>query len=238
MYSRRVLAFRHVPFEGAGLIVPALGRRGFTLEYADLYVDGASMPDTSAFSGLIFLGGPMSVNDPLPWIEWELAAIREAIERRQPVLGICLGSQLIAKAVGARVYANAVKEIGWFDLYFTAAAGTDPLFAGLRTETVFHWHGETFDLPHQSVLLASSEKCVNQAFRMGDRTYGLQFHLEVTPAMIADWCLQDENCGDVKELDAPLDPGRDAVRLRDLSDSIFGRWCELLKAVQSGGAAG
>src|SRR5437763_471322 len=122
MNPRRVLAFRHVPFEGAGLIVPALERRGFALDYADLYVDGAQMPDAAAFSGIIFLGGPMSVNDPLPWIEWELAAIRDAMERGQPVLGICLGSQLIAKAMGARVYANAVKEIGWFDLHFTTAA--------------------------------------------------------------------------------------------------------------------
>jgi len=103
---------------------------------------------------------------------------------------------------------------------------------------VFHWHGDTFDLPHQSVLLASSERCVDQAFRMGARTYGLQFHLEVTPAMIADWCTQDENCGDMRELDAPLDPGRDAERLRGLADSIFGRWCELLIAVQCGEIAG
>jgi GMP synthase-like glutamine amidotransferase len=237
MNPRRVLAFRHVPFEGAGLIVPALERRGFALEYADLYAEGAQMPATAAYAGLIFLGGPMSVNDPLPWIEWELAAIRDAMERGQPVLGICLGSQLIAKAAGARVYPNAVKEIGWFILHFTGAARTDLLFAGLQTETTFHWHGETFDLPHQSVLLASSEKCVNQAFRIGARTYGLQFHLEVTPAMIADWCTQDENCGDVRELDAPIDPHRDAVRLRDLADSVFGRWCELLKPAQCGAIA-
>jgi GMP synthase (glutamine-hydrolysing) len=224
----RVLAFRHIPFEGAGLIGPALEARGISLEHADLYQPGAALPDAARFDGLIFMGGPMSVNDPLPYLQWEMEAIVQAMERHQPVLGICLGSQLIARAMGARVYPNRDKEIGWFDIHLTEAARRDPIFAGLpRTSTVFHWHGETFDLPPGATLLASSERCRNQAFRAGYCTYGMQFHLEVTPDMIADWCMQDANAGDVKELDGPLDTQCNSTLLEELAESVFGRWADL-----------
>lgn len=222
----RVLAFRHVPFEGAGRIETVLASRGITLEYADLY-RGAPLPDTSGAAALIFLGGPMSVNDDLPYLRREMDLIAEAAGRNQPVLGVCLGAQLIARASGARVYRNPRKEIGWFDIRLTAAGAADPLFAGFReTETVFHWHGETFDLPAGAAWLARSERCLHQAFRLGDSIYGLQFHLEATPAMIADWCLEDENCGDVRELDSPLDPVRNEDRLTALSDLVFGNWLQ------------
>ncbi|HYW43228.1 MAG TPA: type 1 glutamine amidotransferase [Bryobacteraceae bacterium] len=225
----RVLAFRHVPFEGAGRIETVLASRGISLEYVDLCRPGAPPPDASTADALIFLGGPMSVNDPLPHLRREMDLIVEAAGRNQPVLGVCLGAQLIAKACGARVYRNPLKEIGWFDILLTEAGAADPLFAGVReTETVFHWHGETFDLPAGAAWLARSERCRHQAFRIGDSIYGLQFHLEVNPAMIADWCLQDENCGDVRELDAPLDPAPNQDRLEALSGLVFGRWCDLL----------
>ena len=238
MGGPKVLAFRHVPFEGAGRIADALDARGIALDYADLYAAGATPPDLRPYSGLIFLGGPMSVNDPLPYLEWERRAIREAIGRAQPVLGICLGSQLIAKALGARVYRNAQKEIGWFDLHLTPQAQDDPLFAGLPVvHTVFHWHGETFDLPLGAVLLASSERCRNQAFRVGDRTYGLQYHLEVTPAMIGCWCAEDVNSGDVRELDVPIDPQHHREVLAALSEKVFTCWCDLLTTAHSGAVA-
>lgn len=224
-----VLAFRHVPFEGLGLIGPALGERGITIEYADLYRDGASLPDISRAAGLIFLGGPMSVNDDLPYLRREMDFVTRAVARRQPVLGVCLGAQLIARALGAPVYRNPVKEVGWFDIHPTETAAADPLFAALnQTETVFHWHSETFDLPPDATLLAYSGACRNQAFRLGAAVYGMQFHLEITPEMIADWCTQDANCGDVRELDAPLDPHRHAPRLAALSRSVFGSWSRLL----------
>ena len=179
---------------------------------------------------LIFLGGPMSVNDGLPFLERELEVVRQALDRGQPVLGICLGSQLIARALGASVYRNPVKEIGWFEIRLTEAGARDALFGCMNgTERVFHWHGETFDLPRGATLLASSEACRNQAFRWGSNVYGLQFHLEVTPAMIADWCVQDENCGDVRELDTPIDPGYNAERLTELSRRVFGSWCDSLR---------
>jgi GMP synthase-like glutamine amidotransferase len=218
----RVFAFRHVPFEDLGLIRASLEERGISIEYADLFRPGAPVPDITQAAGLIFMGGPMSANDDLPWLRQELQLISRAVDRRQPVLGVCLGAQLIAKALGSRVYRNAVKEIGWFDIHLTEAGARDALFAGIGpVETVFHWHGETFDLPPGAEWLAYSEACRNQAFRAGANTYGLQFHLEVTPAMIEDWCARDANRGDV-------DPRRNAARLAALSSIVFGRWCDLL----------
>lgn len=226
----RVAAFRHVPFEGLGLIQPALEDRGISIEFADLYREGAAMPDVGSAAGLIFMGGPMSANDDLGYLRQEIACIRQAVGRGQPVLGVCLGSQLLAKALGAGVYKNSAKEIGWFDVQLTDAGRQDALLSGLDSpETVFHWHGETFDLPDGATWLAYSERCRHQAFRVGSNTYGLQFHLEVTPEMIADWCRQDENCGDVRELESPLDPQYNQQRLAALSRLVFGRWCALLK---------
>ena len=224
----RVLAFRHVLFEGLGLIEPALQLRHIEVDYADLYQSGATMPDIGRYDALIFMGGPMSVNDDLPFLRQEMAFIRRAIARRQPILGMCLGSQLIACAIGATVRRNSAKEIGWYPLQFTPATAGDRLFDGLSQETIFHWHGETFDLPPGAELLASSDLCRNQAFRAGEQVYGLQFHLEVTPEMIADWCIQDENCGDVRDLEAAIDPSFNAARMAALSAQVFGNWCELV----------
>jgi GMP synthase-like glutamine amidotransferase len=225
----RVFVFRHVPFEDLGLIRAPLEERGISIEYADLYRPGAPLPDVTQAAALIFMGGPMSANDDLAYLRQELQLIAQAVERRQPVLGVCLGAQLIAKALGSKVYRNPVKEIGWFDIHLTEAAARDPLFAGIGpAETVFHWHGETFDLPLGAERLAYSEACRNQAFRFGAGVYGLQFHLEVTPAMIEDWCAQDANCGDIRELATPIDPRQNAARLAVLSSLVFGRWCDLL----------
>ena len=145
------------------------------------------------------------------------------------MLGVCLGAQLIAKALGASVYRNPVKEIGWFEIEVTGEGAADPLFAGVGPrETVFQWHGETFDLPPGARWLASSTACCHQAFRIGSSAYALQFHLEVTPEMIADWCSQDMNCGDMREVRAPIDNARNAARLTALAQQVFGRWCDLL----------
>jgi GMP synthase (glutamine-hydrolysing) len=224
----RVLAFRHVPFEGLGLIEPALASRGIAFDYADLYQDG-ELPDTSAYDGLIFLGGPMSANDPLPFLKSELRALDRALAAGTPVLGVCLGTQLLAKALGASVYRNTAPEIGWFDIHFTQAAQNDPVFSGLNpVETVFHWHSDTFDLPSGAELLARSERTERQAFRCGHGVYGLQFHLEVTPGMISNWCEEDQNCGDVRELSALPDPETNRRRINQIAQQVFGQWCDLI----------
>jgi GMP synthase-like glutamine amidotransferase len=225
----RVLAFRHVPFEHLGRIETELVRRGIGIDYADLYQPGAPTPDPARYDGLIFMGGPMSVNDGLPYLEREAGWIAEAAAAGRPVLGICLGAQLIAKALGARVYPNAVKEIGWFEIELTPEGAADPLFAGAAPrETVLQWHGETFDLPPGATWLVTSAACRHQAFRVGPRIYALQFHLEVTPEMIEDWCAQDVNRGDLSEVRTPIKPALHAARLTALAQQVFGRWFELL----------
>jgi GMP synthase-like glutamine amidotransferase len=216
----KILAFRHFPSEHLGRIADSLG---VEYEYVDLYL-GQPAPDIGDASGLIFLGGQMSANDDLPYIRTELDLIRQAVSLGKPLLGVCLGAQLIAKALGARVYANPVKEIGWYPVYWTDAAR--PLSG---SDIVFHWHGETFDLPPGAELLASSDACRNQAYRVGRNILGLQFHLEVTPEMIADWLAQDANCGDLREVTAPIEPRANAGRLTELSAHVFGRWCNLAR---------
>jgi GMP synthase-like glutamine amidotransferase len=221
----KVLAFRHVPFEDVGHIRPVLEARGVAVEGVDLYRPGSAAPDITTADALIFMGGPMSVNDGLPYLEAEMSLIREAVGRGQPVFGVCLGAQLIAKALGARVQPNPQKEIGWFDIELTEAAREDAVFGGLEaTVKIFQWHGETFDLPEGATLLATSVACRNQAFRLGATTYGIQFHPEVTPDMISDWCRQDANCGDVCELSAPIDPHAHERHLEELAAVIFSRW--------------
>lgn len=227
----RVLVFRHSLADGLGLIGDALDANSIAYDYADLYASPTSpAPLVNEADALILMGGSMSANDALPFISSEIEHIRSAVRRGKPVLGVCLGAQLIAKALGARVYANHLREVGWEPITFKDSALRDPLFTGLTgAEVIFHWHGETFDLPAGAELLASSAACRNQAFRVGDRIYGLQFHLEVTPGMIVEWCREDEACAGARDARQPIDPQAHAARTRELAETIFGRWCRLVK---------
>ncbi len=226
----QVIVFQHAPLEGIGSIAGALDRHKIACRVANLPLNPAGVPDMADAAGLILMGGPMSVNDDLPWLRHEMAAIRQAVERGIPVLGICLGAQLIARALGARVYRNAEKEIGWSRLHLAEAAQTDPLFSGLRApQTVFQWHGETFDLPATADLLAYGEVCRNQAFRVHGNVYALQFHLEVTPQIIAEWLRQDAACGDLREALMPIDPDAHTGSLAVLARTVFDRWCCLVR---------
>lgn len=233
-----VLAFRHIAMEHLGRIGEALEEAGLPFHYVDLPSNAAAHISLSGVAGLIFLGGPMSVNEDLPYLRRELGLIDEALAAGKPVLGICLGAQLIAKALGARVYRNPVKEIGWAPIRLTEAGHRDPLLGRLRDpEVVLHWHGETFDLPAGATWLAYSEACRHQAFRYGSNVYGLQFHLEATPEMIAEWCTAPVNRRDVDELPAPIDPNAHQERLRELSSGVFGAWAGLARACRQGAGA-
>lgn len=224
-----IVVFRHVPFEHLGLIAPALTEAGIEFDYVDLAAAPDAAVDLAGAGGVVVMGGPMSANDGFPWLRREIDLIAGALETGKPVLGVCLGAQLIAKALGAAVYPNAVKEIGWEPVYWTGTGQSDPLLAGLRQpETVFHWHGETFDLPAGAEHLAWTEACRNQAFRWGSRVWGFQFHLEVTPEMIAGWVREDANAGDVRELRRPIDPFQNAARLEQAASLVFGRWAKLV----------
>ena len=172
--------FQHVAFEGLGSIEPWLRAHGFTVS-STRFFESAELPGPDAVDFLIVMGGPMSVNDTaeLPWLAAEQRFIRDYIDTGKPVLGVCLGAQLIAGSLGADVYPNAVKEIGWFPVQARATSDS-AVFEFPASETVFHWHGETFDLPPGAIRLAASEACENQAFQIGKRVIGLQFHLETT----------------------------------------------------------
>lgn len=175
--------FQHVPFEGLGSIEQWMKAKSARISSTKFYED-TSLPKICDIDWLIIMGGPMSVNDEqtYPWLRAEKKFITDAIANGKIVLGICLGAQLIASALGAKVYPNRNREIGWFPIESLAQEKNTSLKNIFPSHMeVFHWHGETFDLPTNAVRFASSEGCDNQAFCIGECVFGLQFHLEVTP---------------------------------------------------------
>lgn len=177
------LVLQHVAPERPYAIADALEGAGVTVEACELFA-GASIPtDVDGLGGIVVMGGPMSAgsDEDFPTRREEVALLSRALVRGVPTLGVCLGAQLLAAAGGGKVYPGEPgPEIGWAPVTLTALSAQDPLFSGLAAElTVLHWHAETFDLPHRAVLLASSSRYPNQAFRIGPRAWGLQFHLEV-----------------------------------------------------------
>lgn len=181
--SVKIRVLQHVAFEGPGSIAAWAGARGHLFEVAELH-RGAAAGAPGDFDMLVVLGGPMSVHDEdvHPWLADEKRAVAGAIAAGRPVLGICLGAQLIARVLGAGVARNPVREIGWFPLRRAPEAPAEGPAAAIEDGlNAFHWHGETFDIPVGAVRLASTDACANQAFLHGDRVLGLQFHLETTP---------------------------------------------------------
>ena len=176
---------QHVPFEGLGSIAPWLEKNGYEVTHTKWY-ETTVPPRPADIDLLIVLGGPMSVNDEQehPWLAVEKRFVHDAIGADVPVMGICLGAQLIASALGAKVYPNHEKEIGWFPVH-SFSSGDGSAFRFPSSMHVFHWHGETFDLPYGPTLLAESDACMNQAFQVGSAAIGLQFHLETTPTSAA-----------------------------------------------------
>jgi GMP synthase (glutamine-hydrolysing) len=186
----RLLVLQHIACEHLGLIEPALKERGMEYRYVRPFAGELLPKDLAGWDGVIALGGPMSANDGerLGFIADELRLLTKVLETGMPALGICLGAQLIAKAAGAEVIPGEEREIGWYPLTLTEDGEKDRLLTGLPdTFPVFQWHGETFDIPRGAVRLAGSERYANQAFRLGEKVYGLQFHLETTAPMIIEW---------------------------------------------------
>jgi GMP synthase-like glutamine amidotransferase len=173
-----VHVLQHVAFEGLGSIDRWMEERGAQTRYTRFF-ENDPLPVLDSVDMLIALGGPMSVNDEanLPWLRLEKQFVREAVARDIPVLGVCLGAQLIASALGSRVFRNPLKEIGWFPVQ--AVSASEPAFRFPPECLVFHWHGETFDLPDGAVRLVKSAGCENQAFQLKHNVVGLQFHLEM-----------------------------------------------------------
>jgi GMP synthase-like glutamine amidotransferase len=199
-----VLIVKNIETEGPGTIEGFLREHNITYDILELYACNAEIPDVRQYSHLVLMGGPMAVYemDGYPFLNYEVAIIRAFIIARKPVLGICLGAQMIAHALGARVYPGSTKEIGWYTVDITDNGMEDPVFSTLSIEgsssaQVFQWHGDTFDLPQDGVRLASSGTFENQAFRYRDNVYALQFHIEVTPQMIKEW-FEDEEDFDVQ----------------------------------------
>lgn len=176
----RVHYLQHVPFVCLGSIEGWLLLHGHQLTGTRFFLN-EPLPNVDDFDCLIVMGGPMSVHDEerLPWLRPEKKFIRQVIDAGKRVLGICLGAQLIALVMGERVYPNSEREIGWFPLRRTVEANGHPFEDVIPDQAnVFHWHGDTFDVPHGAVLLASSEACRNQAYAIADRILAFQFHLE------------------------------------------------------------
>ena len=180
----KVQVLQHVPFEGPGSMAGWLAARRIEVGVTRLFA-GDPLPSAGDVDGLVAMGGPMSVNDEreFAWLRPEKQLVREVVDRGLPVLGVCLGAQLMAAALGARVYPGPAKEIGWFPI--RGVPNVAPAFEFAPKQLAFHWHGETFDLPPGAVRTASSAGCENQAFQVGRRAIALQFHLETTPASAA-----------------------------------------------------
>lgn len=188
-----VAIFRHLPWEGAGYFGELLTRKDIPSQLIKVDQGEAIPKQANAYSGLVFMGGSMSVNDPLPWITHSLSLIRQAIDIDIPVLGHCLGGQLISKALGAYVYPNHHKEIGWG----IATAEDNPTahewLNGIKQFNAFHWHGETFDLPPNAVHILKSQACPHQAYVLNHRHLAMQCHIEMTEHMIQKWCIEGKH---------------------------------------------
>ena len=182
-----VAIFRHYPTEGPGYFATCLEAHRIAWKLVEIDAGEAVPESVDEFAGLAFMGGPMSVNDELPWIARVLQLIRAAHEADVPVLGHCLGGQLMAKALGGKVGVSPYKEIGWGRVDIADSEPARAWFGDTRGFLAFHWHGETFSIPPGATRLASSPHCDNQAFALG-KHLGLQCHVEMTPEMIRNWC--------------------------------------------------
>jgi GMP synthase (glutamine-hydrolysing) len=232
-----VLVLQHAACEGLGSIRDALDRAGLRAEYIFSF-EGAAIPaDLGERRGLIVMGGPKSVyeHERYPFLREELRLIQRTAAEAKPILGICLGSQLLAAALGGEVTKGKQPEIGWLPVNLAEAAASDPVFAGLPDEFMaFHWHGDVFSLPPRAALLASSTATPHQAFRYESNAYGLLFHPEVTKESIAgmvDNFGQDLHAAGVTAGQLDLETRNNLPLLQSVGKQVFDRWTQLLTGV-------
>jgi GMP synthase-like glutamine amidotransferase len=232
-----VLIFRHFPIEGPGYFTTFLDRHGIPWQLVRIDAGDAVPDNLNGVSGLCLMGGPMSVNDDLPWISSELALIRQAVAADVPVIGHCLGGQLMSRALGATVGPNPVKEIGWGDVRITDVDTARPwLGENPAPMPAFHWHGETFTLPPGAIRILESTYCANQAYVLNDRHIAMQCHVEMTPELIASWC--EHGAPEIAASNSPgvqspesiqADIPARTAQLHQLADKIYSRWIQGLK---------
>ena len=230
-----VLVIKHSKTEGAGFFGSFLDQK--QIPWRMVYIDeGDALPtDILNYSGLVMMGGTMSVNDDLPWIAQELALIQQAMAQNIPVLGHCLGGQLISKALGAKVLANPYKELGWGQVKVSAEDGAADLFGAAEFES-FHWHGETFNLPAGAKHLLSSAHCHHQAYQIGS-ALAFQCHIEMTADMVKTWCRQgveelaefsaSPGVQQASEILNNLEPR--IANLNGIASNVYSYWTETLE---------
>ena len=236
MARPKVLVFQHVPYEPLGTLDPLLKEAGFRLRYVNFGREPEQRPELDRYEALIVLGGPMNSDqiDSYPNLITEVEIIREAVDRDMSILGVCLGAQLLAKALGGTVSRNEVREIGWYDVELTAAGRRDPVLSTFAPrQEVFQWHEDGIGLPPAATLLASSPASPVQAFRYGEHAYGFQFHLEADLPLIERWLRVPAHQASLREESGCIDP--EQIRrqaetsvgpLEQLSRKTFSRWIE------------
>jgi GMP synthase (glutamine-hydrolysing) len=234
-----VLVLQHIACEPPGVFEDVLRERGASLHRVELD-EGEQLPDWRGFDAIVAMGGPMSANDEaeLPWLRDEKSAIAEAVRSGVPYWGACLGVQLLAAALGARVYPGPRPEVGVLPVRLTDAGRADPVFAGLPPELLtLQWHGDTFDLPDGATLLASSPAYRNQAFSY-KRAYALQFHLEVSQELASEWGEVPAYAASLEAIEGPgaldrlvAEVGEHQHATLPLARELFGRWLELVVRV-------
>lgn len=232
----KILVFQHVPYEPLGTLDPLLKESGFRIRYVNFGREPRSRPALEKYEALIVLGGPMNSDqiDTFPNLITEVEIIREAVEQEMSVLGICLGAQLLAKALGGSVSRNAVREIGWYDVDLTAAGTSDPVLSTFaKRQQVFQWHQDGISLPPGAVRLAGSVASPVQAFRHGVHAYGFQFHLEASRSLIERWLTVPQHRAVLEEERDNIDVQAIRACTEDVIDSLealsretFSRWID------------
>lgn len=220
-----ILVLQHIACEPLGVFEKVLRKKKIAFRYLKLYRDSYKSVDIRRCGGLIILGGPMNVDetDKYPYLSWEIDLIKKAQDENLPILGICLGAQLIARANGAKVRKAAAREMGWHKVWLTPKGESDKVFSCFpKGFNAFQLHSDMFEIPKSGARLAESFECRNQAFRIKDNVYGLQFHLELTQEILSEWLKAYEKDLNPQDLDNILMPlGDNLVALTSFAESFL-----------------